>query len=116
MFSISQIRAQARQTISSTPCIFLLPIIPVAMTFIRTVFQYIRNDKLKELLHDQNPLSNKDYLKILASYMNCENPQTCDEFNKERLINQHKKGIIYLYNNPNNNILNYKRLNENVWT
>ena len=25
--------------------------------------------------------SNKDYLKILASYMNCENPQAWDEFN-----------------------------------
>ena len=46
MFSISQIRAQARQTISSTPGIFLLPIIPVAMTFIWTVFQYFRNDTL----------------------------------------------------------------------
>ena len=46
MFSISQIRAQARQTINSTPGIFLLPIIPVAMTFIWTVFQYFRNDTL----------------------------------------------------------------------
>ena len=46
----------------------------------------------------------------------CKEMSKCDEFTKERLINQHKKGIIYLYNNPNNNILNYKRLNENVWT
>ena len=40
----------------------------------------------------------------------------CDEFTKERLINQHKKGIIHLYRPNNKDILNYKRLNENIWT
>ena len=47
----------------------------------------------------------------------CKEMGKCDEFTKERLINQHKKGIIHLYRpNNNNNILNYKRLNENIWT
>ncbi|CQR24860.1 integral membrane protein [Streptococcus varani] len=42
MFTISQIRAQARQTINSIPGIYYLPIIPVAMTFVMAIFQYLR--------------------------------------------------------------------------
>ena len=54
MFSISQIRAQARQTISSTPGIFLLPIIPVAMTFIGLCFNILETipcPTMIQLLH-----------------------------------------------------------------
>lgn len=43
MFSISQIRAKARQTINSTPGIFLLPIIPVGLTLLMNAFQYFGN-------------------------------------------------------------------------
>ena len=46
MFSISQIRAQARQTISSTPGIYLLPLIPVGISLLMTLIQYFRSDSM----------------------------------------------------------------------
>ena len=46
MFSISQIRAQARQTISSTLGIYLLPLIPVGISLLMTLIQYFRSDSM----------------------------------------------------------------------
>ena len=46
MFSISQIRAQARQTINSTPGIYLLPLIPVGISLLMTLIQYFRSNSM----------------------------------------------------------------------
>ena len=46
MFSISQIRAQARQTISSTPGIYLLPLIPVGISLLMTLIHYFRSNSM----------------------------------------------------------------------
>ena len=46
MFSISQIRAQARQTINSTPGIYLLPLIPVVISILMTLIQYFRSNSM----------------------------------------------------------------------
>ncbi|MGT2711398.1 DUF975 family protein [Streptococcus oriscaviae] len=41
MFSVSHIRAQARQTINTVPGIYLLALIPVAITAVTNIFSYV---------------------------------------------------------------------------
>ena len=55
MFSISYIRAQARQTINSTPGIYYLPIIPVALTLVISLFQYISPKNIGYSVYDTIP-------------------------------------------------------------
>lgn len=66
MFSISQIRAKARETVNSTPGIFLLTVIPVGLTLIISVMRYFSQDLSQTiaLAYQQ-----ENYTSVTVSYL-----------------------------------------------